>query len=179
MNSSSETQHRLIHSSDKELLRFYFQSNYQHFKVWQPARSLNYYSNENWNTIFEQWLTEQEEGRAVHFIAYHEQQLCIAGHCSLTQISYGPFKACYMGYGIALEQQGKNQAYYLCQSTINHAFQYLKLHRIMANYMPHNNRSGKLLKRLGFEKEGFARNYLKINGQWRNHFLMVKNNETR
>ena len=45
------------------------------------------------------------------------------------------------------------------------------MHRIMANYMPHNMRSGNLLTRLGFEREGYAKQYLEINGEWRDHVL--------
>jgi ribosomal-protein-alanine N-acetyltransferase len=41
----------------------------------------------------------------------------------------------------------------------------------MANYMPENERSANLLKKLGFEREGFARSYLKIAGRWRDHVL--------
>ncbi len=45
------------------------------------------------------------------------------------------------------------------------------MHRIMANYMPHNMRSGHLLTKLGFEREGYAKQYLQINGEWRDHVL--------
>ncbi len=38
-------------------------------------------------------------------------------------------------------------------------------------YLPHNQRSGKLLKRLGFVAEGYARDYLMINGQWEDRIL--------
>jgi ribosomal-protein-alanine N-acetyltransferase len=41
----------------------------------------------------------------------------------------------------------------------------------MANYMPANERSGKLLKRLGFTVEGYARDYLFIAGAWQDHVL--------
>ena len=41
----------------------------------------------------------------------------------------------------------------------------------MACYMPANQRSGALLERLGFEREGFARAYLMINGRWEDHIL--------
>ena len=44
----------------------------------------------------------------------------------------------------------------------------------MANYMPHNSRSAALLFRLGFEKEGVARSYLKIAGKWQDHVLTSK-----
>ncbi|MBE9234176.1 30S ribosomal protein S5 alanine N-acetyltransferase, partial [Cuspidothrix issatschenkoi LEGE 03284] len=40
-----------------------------------------------------------------------------------------------------------------------------------ANYMPHNRRSAKVLKRLGFVVEGYATDYLMINGQWEDHIL--------
>lgn len=100
------------------------------------------------------------------------------GHCSLTQIVYGPFQACYMGFGVAFGAQGKGIAHQLCQHAISYAFNDIGLHRIMANYMSHNNRSAKLLSRLGFEKEGLARDYLKISGEWQNHMLTsLMNNE--
>ncbi|MNR55956.1 ribosomal-protein-S5-alanine N-acetyltransferase [compost metagenome] len=47
----------------------------------------------------------------------------------------------------------------------------------MAHYMPENERSGALLKRLGFEVEGLARDYLKINGAWRDHVLTARIND--
>lgn len=44
-------------------------------------------------------------------------------------------------------------------------------HRIMAAYMPHNNKSGSVLTAVGFEHEGLAKDYLLINGQWQDHIL--------
>ncbi|GJA95297.1 hypothetical protein KAM358_31290 [Aeromonas caviae] len=54
---------------------------------------------------------------------------------------------------------------------IDHLFRERGLHRIMASYMPANLRSGALLERLGFEQEGYARDYLMINGRWEDHVL--------
>ena len=39
--------------------------------------------------------------------------------------------------------------------------------------MPDNVASIALLERNGFRREGFARAYLKINGAWRDHFLLA------
>ena len=36
---------------------------------------------------------------------------------------------------------------------------------------PTNERSGRLLSRLGFTIEGYARNYLNLNGQWCDHIM--------
>jgi ribosomal-protein-alanine N-acetyltransferase len=57
------------------------------------------------------------------------------------------------------------------QASISYVFSELRLHRIMANYMPFNRRSGGLLRRLGFVVEGYARDYLQINGAWEDHVL--------
>lgn len=45
------------------------------------------------------------------------------------------------------------------------------LHRLMAAHMPANTRSATLLSRLGFEREGYARDYLQIAGRWEDHVL--------
>ena len=52
-----------------------------------------------------------------------------------------------------------------------YAFEELQLHRLMANYQPENVRSGRVLERLGFVREGFAQAYLHIDGTWRDHVL--------
>ena len=59
----------------------------------------------------------------------------------------------------------------LCSHVINYAFNELGLNRIMANYMPSNDRSEALLNSLGFVREGLAERYLKINGVWEDHVL--------
>ena len=60
---------------------------------------------------------------------------------------------------------------------IEYMFEQQKLHRIMANYMPSNERSARLLHKLGFVVEGCAKKYLLINGQWEDHILTSLTNE--
>jgi ribosomal-protein-alanine N-acetyltransferase len=57
------------------------------------------------------------------------------------------------------------------RATNEFVFREMRLHRIMANYRPENVRSGKLLERLGFVREGLAKDYLFIDGAWRDHIL--------
>jgi ribosomal-protein-alanine N-acetyltransferase len=52
---------------------------------------------------------------------------------------------------------------------IQYAFGPLNFHRVEANYHPQNERSARLLKRLGFIEEGIAQNYLYINKAWQPH----------
>ena len=52
-----------------------------------------------------------------------------------------------------------------------YAFATLRLHRIEASCLPHNEASTKLLERAGFTREGYARAYLRIDGLWQDHLL--------
>ena len=47
----------------------------------------------------------------------------------------------------------------------------LRLNRIEAATLEENSASRNLLKKTGFKKEGLLRQYLKINGNWRDHIL--------
>jgi ribosomal-protein-alanine N-acetyltransferase len=51
------------------------------------------------------------------------------------------------------------------------AFGTLRLHRLEAACIPNNVASVRLLEKTGFRREGFAREYLCINGVWQDHLL--------
>ena len=168
----SPYQFRKIQNGDPALLSDYYLRNSDHFKIWEPKRTSDAHSRENWETKIIELIEHQNEGTAAYFVAH--QGTRIVAHCTLSQIVYGAFRACYMGYAVSSEHEGKGLAYALCQNVLCYAFNELKLNRVMANYMPHNSRSERLLQRLGFVREGFARNYLHINGKWENHVLTAK-----
>ncbi len=83
----------------------------------------------------------------------------------------GAAQFCYLGYSIDESKQGLGLMSEALRAAIGYVFSELRLHRIMANYMPTNERSGNLLKRLGFKVEGYARDYLYLNGKWQDHIL--------
>jgi ribosomal-protein-alanine N-acetyltransferase len=65
------------------------------------------------------------------------------------------------------------------QSVLGFAFGSLELHRVMANHVPGNDRSARLLERLGFEREGYAKAYLHLDGRWQDHVLTALTNDRR
>lgn len=56
---------------------------------------------------------------------------------------------------------------------VPYVFEDLRLHRLEAACLPENQASRRLLLRVGFQQEGLARQYLKINGRWRDHLLFA------
>ncbi len=148
--------------------------------------ALNDFENRNknhlarWETIasqsnqrrLESWIQECVEGNSARFfIRIKENPDTIIGLCNFTQIFRGAFQACYLGYKIDEEYEGKGIMFEALRALIAYVFEELNLHRIMANYMPSNMRSARLLHRLGFLVEGHAKNYLLINNKWEDHVL--------
>ena len=54
------------------------------------------------------------------------------------------------------------------------AFDVLRLHRLEAACIPTNQASIGLLEKTGFQREGYAREYLCINGIWQDHLLYAR-----
>ena len=160
---------RLVDIVDAAGFAEYFSDNVEHFRPWQPIREAGYYSRESLTKRLADYEQQHAEGSAAHFVGLISGQ--VISHCSLTNIVYGPFRACFMGYGVSKNLEGTGTMSKVCQAAIEYAFGELELNRVMANYMPCNERSAHLLKRLGFSEEGVAKKYLKINGRWEDHVL--------
>jgi ribosomal-protein-alanine N-acetyltransferase len=93
----------------------------------------------------------------------------LAGVINLSQIARGNFQSAYLGFYAfkpAARQGYMTEALGL---VLDLAFGEMKLHRLEANIQPANTRSLRLVKRLGFQREGFSPKYLKISGRWRDH----------
>jgi ribosomal-protein-alanine N-acetyltransferase len=59
------------------------------------------------------------------------------------------------------------------RAIVPYVFETLRLHRLEAACLPTNEPSKRLLRRVGFTEEGYARQYLRIDGAWRDHVLFA------
>ncbi len=161
---------------DAELLLKYNLDNKAHLMPWEPIRNKAYFTLAG----TEAWLQQSEvsfhSNTALPLAAFDHGETEIIALCHFSNIVYGPFQACHLGYSIAKKYEGRGLMTEVLNITIEYVFEELKLHRIMANYIPANVRSEALLARLGFEKEGYAKSYLKIAGLWQDHVLTAKIN---
>ncbi|MDO2949448.1 GNAT family N-acetyltransferase [Aeromonas simiae] len=156
-----------------DLILDYYQRNRSHLEPWEPLRPANFYTLPFWHQRLRDSYQQCFAGTALNLAALDESGRMIAS-CNFTNIILGVFQACHLGYSIDATRQGEGLMQEILTCAIDHLFQERGLHRIMACYMPRNERSGRLLTRLGFEQEGRARDYLMINGRWEDHILTSK-----
>jgi len=153
------------------LLRF-FDENREHMGPWEPPRPPDFHTHEFWRVQVGRHRRAFDAGAAVMlFLFPHEDPSEVIGQISYTSIVRGPADMCMLGYALAHKAQGQGYMYEALQASNEYVFKQLNIHRVMANFMPHNVRSNAVLRRLGFTVEGYARDYLYVNGAWRDHVL--------
>lgn len=172
-----------IITSDRLLLRIgiqedipsiikYFIDNKAYLTPYYPTWAEHFFTAEYWNYQVENNFLEFIHDQSLKlFIFPKKQPTKIIGTINFSNFVKGAAHFCYVGYSLAETEQGKGYMTEALKAATDYVFQELNLHRIMANYMPHNQRSGNVLKRLGFVVEGYARDYLLINGKWQDHIL--------
>jgi ribosomal-protein-alanine N-acetyltransferase len=165
---------RLVQSTDVGKLLQFRIDNAAHFAPWEPHREESYYTLEHAAQTVEQTWEAAQADRGYAFVVLDPNEEAIIASFTFSGVMRGAFQAGLLGYGLAAEWQGAGLMQEVLQAGLGWAFGECRLHRVMANYMPRNERSARLLERLGFEREGYARNYLKIAGHWEDHVLTAK-----
>jgi ribosomal-protein-alanine N-acetyltransferase len=161
---------RLPDEKDAVRIAHYMEENRLHLARTNPPRGAEYYTATYWRKIAPAIARDFLEDRGARFFLFTLSGLPI-GMAHFAQIIRGPFHACYLGYELAEREQGQGLMTEALRLGIDYLFQVRNLHRIMANHLPENQRSQRVLEKLGFVREGLARQYLFIDGQWRDHIL--------
>lgn len=163
---------RLPEAEDVPALVAYYLENRAHLEPWSPAWPSGFFSQAFWREQVRLARAELEADTAVRFFIFERAApRRVVGNLSLSQIQRGPLQQCLLGYGLASDCQGRGYMLEAVCAAVRYAFEELRLHRVMANYLPHNRRSAAVLRRAGFSIEGYARDYLLINGKWEDHVL--------
>ncbi|AOJ13593.1 GNAT family N-acetyltransferase [Burkholderia vietnamiensis] len=162
---------RLASRRHASALLGYCIANRAHLSPWEPSRPESFYTLPSIEARLESMEREIAAGLAIHLLLFDKEEDQLIGDCNFTNIVRGPFQACHLGFSIAHDHEGRGLMRECLSTAIQYVFAELGLHRVMANYRPENKRSAQLLNKLGFEQEGIARAYLKINGVWEDHVL--------
>lgn len=97
----------------------------------------------------------------------------LVGGLTLGQVRRGVAQTATLGYWMGEPFAGQGMMSRGVRAACRHAFGQLRLHRVEAACIPHNDASRRLLESCGFQREGFARSYLRINGIWQDHLLFA------
>jgi len=164
---------------DAGAMAAFARENLEHFAPWDPVRDEAYSTPEYWQKHLDEHIDDVMTTTSLQFMLVPKSgpDGPFAGHCTVSGITRGPFQAAYVGYGLDRHAVGKGLMEEALRAIISFCFNELNLHRLMANYMPANVRSAKLLRKLGFVPEGFARDYLYLAGAWQDHILTSRTNE--
>lgn len=170
--ASNKTIIRLADRSDVPAILDYYTQNKLHLAPFEPKKGDDFYTQSYWcKEVEARWQAFKSDSSLKLFLFSQDNPKEIAGSINFANFIRGSFQSCTLGYSLAADRQSKGYMSEALKSAIAYVFTQLNLHRIMAAYLPHNQRSGKLLKRLGFVVEGYACDYLMINGQWQDHIL--------
>lgn len=162
-----------ISLGDASLLLDYLLKNRRFFEPWEPFRTENYFTLKSTNSLIENQIKSTKDGNSLSLYIFNRNEDRIIGDVSLTNIVHGVFQSCYLGYKLDESEINNGKMTEALIQVIKIAFEEYKLHRIEANIMPRNIRSINLVKKFGFINEGLSRSYLKINGEWEDHFHFV------
>jgi ribosomal-protein-alanine N-acetyltransferase len=154
----------------------FMESNRAYFEPWEPQRSENFYTLNATRERLEHSALCGRDGIAMHFLAFDKITNELVAACNFANIIRRVFLACHLGYSVGAKWQGQGLMHEVADAGIRYMFDVVGLHRVMANHMPSNVRSERLLQRLGFEREGYAKSYLKIAGKWEDMVLNSKIN---
>lgn len=121
---------------------------------------------------------EIERDETYPLFIFRAEDSILLGGLTLGQIRRGVSQTGTIGYWMGAEHAGKGYMARAVRALLAAAFSSsvfgnVRLHRVEAACIPRNEASLRLLKACGFQQEGYARSYLRINGNWEDHVLFA------
>lgn len=114
---------------------------------------------------------EIRSGMGYPFLIFSPDGETLFGGLTLAHIQRGVTQSAVLGYWMGEPYAGKGLMTAAVRAAIEFAFETLHLNRVEAACLPHNAASIRLLEKVGFTREGYARKYLCIEGRWQDHIL--------
>jgi ribosomal-protein-alanine N-acetyltransferase len=111
---------------------------------------------------------------AYAFLIFRSDDNALVGGLTLANIRRGVAQAGSIGYWVGAPFARKGYMTAAMRALGPFCFTTLRLHRLEAACIPSNTASVRLLEKTGFQREGYARSYLCINGVWQDHLLYAR-----
>jgi ribosomal-protein-alanine N-acetyltransferase len=142
-------------------------------RPWEPIWPSDDLTRTSFRRRIRRYQREIDEDAAYPFFLFRESDHAIMGGLTLGMVRRGVAQAATLGYWMGAPFAGQGHMTAGVRLAAGYAFETLRLRRIEAACVPHNLPSMRLLQRVGFQREGYARQYLCINGAWQDHVLFA------
>jgi [ribosomal protein S5]-alanine N-acetyltransferase len=119
------------------------------------------------------YAQDMRDDAAYPLFLLRESDGALLGGLTLGQVRRGVSQTATLGYWVGQPYAGRGVMSTGVRAAMAYAFDELRLRRVEAACLPHNEASIRLLERIGFKREGYARKYLCINGSWQDHLLFA------
>lgn len=107
------------------------------------------------------------------FLVFRQDDGALVGGITVSGVRRGVTQSASIGYWMGARFAGQGLMTDAVRALLPWLFDTLRLHRVEAACLPSNAPSKAVLHRVGFYEEGYARQYLKINGLWEDHLLFA------
>ena len=118
---------------------------------------------------YREYLARLIPDRKHGFLARRAEDRALVGWLNVSDIVRGALQGANVSYGGVAAHRGQGYMSEALDLVLHEAFVTLGLHRLEANIQPGNVGSLTLVRRAGFQLEGFSPGYLEIDGDWRDH----------
>jgi [ribosomal protein S5]-alanine N-acetyltransferase len=145
-NESGRIVLREPEESDVETLRAYHRRNAERFARWDAVPGDDVAAHLQW---IREHRGSRRRGEPVAFLAFERTGTALIGVTALSGFNADPPSA-MISYSIDATYEGKGYAYEMVSRMLRHAFEALELASVTASVRVGNERSLKLLTRLGF-----------------------------
>ncbi|MFN0262582.1 GNAT family N-acetyltransferase [Tepidamorphus sp. 3E244] len=138
---------------------------------WEPLWPADDLTKPAFRRRIRRYAQEIRDDHSYPFFAFSEETGELLGGITLGNVRRGVTQAASIGYWIGEPHARQGHMSRVVPAIVAFAFERLRLHRVEAACLPSNAASTRLLEKSGFTQEGYARQYLCINGDWQDHLL--------
>ena len=143
-------------------------------KQWEPIWPVDDLTRGAFCRRLKRYAEDQRSDQAYSFFIFRKADNVLVGGITLANVRRGVAQAGSIGYWIGEPFAREGMMTDALATLIPFSFATLRLHRLEAACIPTNTASIRLLEKSGFEREGYARQYLCINGIWQDHLLYAR-----
>ena len=138
---------------------------------WEPTWPVDDLTRAAYRRRLAAYAQDIERGLAYPFLVFRREDDRMVGGITLANVRRGVAQMASIGYWMGEPFARRGHTLGAVRNVLDFAFQRLGLHRVEAACLPGNTPSRGVLLKAGFQEEGYARAYLKIDGDWRDHLL--------